>query len=172
MLSWSACKDAGFVASARSDRRTKRIATKPLIPTHTPKHTHKSELKVIPRRSRPESMVPAQEQVVYRFARFQGVSWADYWFRSNPQDFGGASSTKYCEPMPVPPTLARRTLVPDRSAGSKPIPVPQNCEFLFLTANPNAAKTKTPAGLHLDVADAGSPPRISVGIRPTEEGYI
>jgi hypothetical protein len=65
VLSWSACKDTGFVASVRSERRTKQSATKPLIPTHTPKHTHKSELKVIPHRSYPESIGPVLEKPEY-----------------------------------------------------------------------------------------------------------
>jgi hypothetical protein len=35
------------VISDRNDRRTKRTPIKALVATHTPKHTHKSELKVI-----------------------------------------------------------------------------------------------------------------------------
>jgi hypothetical protein len=40
------------MVSDRFGRRIKRVATTPLIATHTPRHTHTSELKVIPRRAR------------------------------------------------------------------------------------------------------------------------
>ena len=43
---------------------------------------------------------------------------------------------------------------------------------ICLAADPNAAQARTIAALHLDVADAGSPARIAIGIWPTKERRI
>ena len=74
MLSSSTCNDADSIGPDRSDRVTKRIATMQLIATQTPRHTHKSELKVISRRPPGESTFQGPTHPAFDSSDFKEIS--------------------------------------------------------------------------------------------------